>query len=310
LNFYKHYIGDFQRDTGHLSLTERGAYLCLIHHYYATEKPLPNDLDALCRIAGAVSKVDRAAVKVAIGFFEPVASGLMHARIEAELEKAGEISNTNRAIALAREEKRRTEKAKRTEHEQSTKRAQSVPRTEHEQSTNQTPDTKVNLKTIASSNDLTSGSPGEEPSAAARFAVAIRGWEKARGKMTSLQASDPRVQAWGDAKVTDEQLALAYDWAVGDREANSDASPINAGFLDVFVAKVLKPAIGTSAVGKLPPPKPWFMSASGIEAKAHELGVAQAVGEIFPNFRGRVFAAAGVTEEMVRREKIDAGGRV
>ena len=139
MNFYKHYIGDFQRDTGHLSLTERGAYLCLIHHYYATEKPLPNDLDALCRIAGAVTKIDRAAVKVATGFFERVESGLMHARIEAELEKAGEISNTNREIALAREAKRRAQKEARTEHEQSTNRAQSVPRIEHEQSTNQTP---------------------------------------------------------------------------------------------------------------------------------------------------------------------------
>ena len=156
MNFYKHYIGDFQRGTGHLSLTERGAYLCLIHHYYATEKPLPKDLDALCRIAGAVSKIERDAVKVAIGFFVPVESGLMSARIEAELEKAGETSSTNRDIALAREAKRRAEKQARTEHEQSTKRAQSVPRTEHETDTNgaptrhQTPDTKVNREPLVS----------------------------------------------------------------------------------------------------------------------------------------------------------------
>ena len=139
MNFYKHYIGDFQRGTGHLSLTERGAYLCLIHHYYATEKPLPKDLDALCRIAGAVSKIERDAVKVAIGFFVPVESGLMSARIEAELEKAGETSSTNREIALAREAKRRAEKQARTEHEQSTKRAQSVPRKEHETDTDGAP---------------------------------------------------------------------------------------------------------------------------------------------------------------------------
>ena len=163
MNFYKHYIGDFQRGTGHLSLTERGAYLCLIHHYYATEKPLPKDLDALCRIAGAVSKIERDAVKVAIGFFVPVESGLMSARIEAELEKAGETSSTNRDIALAREAKRRAEKQARTEHEQSTKRAQSVPRKEHETDTDgaptrhQTPDAKVNREPLVSAVPLSTG---------------------------------------------------------------------------------------------------------------------------------------------------------
>lgn len=114
MNFYKHYIGDFQRDTGHLSLTERGAYLCLMHHYYATEKPLPNDHQALCRIAGALTKPEQAAVMVAMRQFEATDSGLTHKRIEAELEKAGTRADTNRAIAVAREEARRVA---RMEHE-------------------------------------------------------------------------------------------------------------------------------------------------------------------------------------------------
>lgn len=140
MNFYKHYIGDFQRDTNHLSLTERGAYLALIHHYYATEKPLPNDHAALCRVAGAMTKQERDAVKTAMVFFEVVDSGLMHTRIECEIQKAGDISSANRDIALAREEKRRAMR----EHEACTKRGTSVTRTDHDQSTNQnqTPDIK------------------------------------------------------------------------------------------------------------------------------------------------------------------------
>lgn len=145
--FYKHYIGDFQRDTGHLSLTQRGAYLALIHHYYATEKPLPNDVQALCRIAGATTSAERTAVKSVMCFFESVESGLMHSRIEAEIQKSGDISNTNRVIALAREAKRRAEKDARNEHEHSTNRAKSVSRNEHEHSTNQTPDTRHQTKT-------------------------------------------------------------------------------------------------------------------------------------------------------------------
>lgn len=120
MNFYKHYIGDFQRDTGHLSLTERGAYLTLMHHYYATEMPLPNNVDALCRIAGAVTKIEQKAVVAVMSFFTPMESGLVHPRIEAELEKAGIRADTNRRIAMEREAKRR---ALRTEHEQSTNRA-------------------------------------------------------------------------------------------------------------------------------------------------------------------------------------------
>jgi len=150
VNFYKHYIGDFQRDTGHLSLTERGAYLALIHHYYATELPLPKDHAALCRIAGAFTKPERDAVKSVMSFFTAVESGLMHNRIEAELHKAGEISTTNRDIAVAREAKRRSEKQAHTEHEACTKRGADVPRIEHEQSTPQTPDTRLNTEAKAS----------------------------------------------------------------------------------------------------------------------------------------------------------------
>jgi uncharacterized protein YdaU (DUF1376 family) len=107
MNFYKHYIGDFQRDTSHLSLTERGAYLALMQHYYATERPLPNDHSALCRIAGAFSKPERDAVKAVTLFFELRDGALWHKRIEAELEKQEHRNDTNRRIALEREARKR-----------------------------------------------------------------------------------------------------------------------------------------------------------------------------------------------------------
>lgn len=124
LNFYKHFIGDFQRDTSHLSLTERGAYLALMHHYYATEKPLPNDHTALCRVAGAIDKAEREAVRSVMAFFTPVESGLMHKRIEAEIEQAGRRADTNRDIAMAREAARKAARNDdQNEHETSTNRA-------------------------------------------------------------------------------------------------------------------------------------------------------------------------------------------
>lgn len=135
MNFYKHYIGDFQRDTGHLGLTERGAYLALMHHYYATEQTLPKDHVALCRIAGAFTKPERDAVKVAMGFFEVRDGTLWHKRIEAELEKHEGRADTNRRIALDREARKRAENVTRSRHEPITNRAPDVAGTLHEPST-------------------------------------------------------------------------------------------------------------------------------------------------------------------------------
>jgi len=136
VNYYKHYIGDFQRDTTHLSLTARGAYLALMHHYYATEEPLPAEHAACCRIAGAFSKAERDGVKEVMGFFELKDGKLWHKRIEAELEKGEKRSDKNREIALAREARKRAEKDAQADHEGSTKRAHEHgnggARTEHE----------------------------------------------------------------------------------------------------------------------------------------------------------------------------------
>ncbi len=59
-----------------------------------------------------------------------------------------------------------------------------------------------------------------------------------------------------------------------------------------------------------PPSSEWFMTASGIEAKAADHGLTQQRDETFPSFKARVYEAAGVTDEMVRRAKIDRGEQV
>lgn len=209
MNFYKHYIGDFQRDTGHLSLTERGAYLALIHHYYATEKPLPNNIDALCRIAGAVSPIERKAVKVAIGFFEVVDSGLMHSRIEAEIHKAGEQANTNRDIALAREAKRRAEKEAKINHENSTNRAENVLRNEHENSTNHTPDTRHHLKPNEETHSV-EDCIGFEKTPIGIVCVAIKAEFDLQNKsLTDMSQSNPTLIALVEAGATEAEFADA-----------------------------------------------------------------------------------------------------
>jgi uncharacterized protein YdaU (DUF1376 family) len=129
LNFYKHFIGDYQRDTGHLSVTEHGAYRLMLDVYYATEKPLPADRKALYRLLRAETAADRSAIDaVASQFWAQTPAGLINKRADAEIEKAEKQAETNRQIAIAREAKKR----ERAEQEAAAKLA----REQHEQSTN------------------------------------------------------------------------------------------------------------------------------------------------------------------------------
>lgn len=89
MNFYKRYVGDIQRDTGHLSLAEFGAYDRLLDHYYATESALPKDIDACCRISRAMSKDERKAViSILNQYFKITDRGYEQKRAEKEITEA------------------------------------------------------------------------------------------------------------------------------------------------------------------------------------------------------------------------------
>lgn len=134
MNFFKLYIGDYQRDTAHLSVTEHGAFLLMLQHYYATEKPLPVG-KALHRMLRAQDKSEREAIDaVAAQFWRQTESGLVNDRADVEITKASAQAVTNRAIAIAREDKR---KRARKSNEQTTNRA-TIGQPNH----NQTPDTR------------------------------------------------------------------------------------------------------------------------------------------------------------------------
>lgn len=129
MNYFKLWIGDYQRDTAHLSVVEHGAYLLMLQHYYAREKPLPVGR-ALHRLLRAEDKAARDAIDaVAAQFWTQTPEGLVNARADAEISKAAAQAESNRVVALAREARR---KVARTQHKPSTNAAQ----TEHESCTN------------------------------------------------------------------------------------------------------------------------------------------------------------------------------
>jgi uncharacterized protein YdaU (DUF1376 family) len=95
VNYYERHLGDYARDTGHLSMTEHGAYTLLLDRYYATEKGIP--ADKAHRLARARTEEERAAVDAVLEeFFRLVEGCWVHARVEAEIEKASGRINAAR----------------------------------------------------------------------------------------------------------------------------------------------------------------------------------------------------------------------
>lgn len=82
------YIGDYLKDTGHLTTLQHGAYLLLIMHYWQHGALPPDDAGKarICRLTG------RQWVSNCLALASLFQEGWKHKRIEAELEKQNIIS--------------------------------------------------------------------------------------------------------------------------------------------------------------------------------------------------------------------------
>ena len=98
MNFYKRFIGDYQRDTGHLTMIEHGAYNLLLDAFYATGQPLPLEQKTMRRLVRAISGVERAAVDAVLAqFWTKTDDGWVNARANKEIKKAKDFSDAQRA---------------------------------------------------------------------------------------------------------------------------------------------------------------------------------------------------------------------
>lgn len=98
--WYPRYVGDYQRKTSHLSLTEHGVYSVFLDHYYSTGLPLPANADVLQRIcrAFAAQEVD-AMHSVLRQFFILKDDGYHNEKADEELLKRCDISEKRRKAA-------------------------------------------------------------------------------------------------------------------------------------------------------------------------------------------------------------------
>ena len=95
MNYYERHLGDYTRDTAHLSLLEHGVYTILLDRYYVTEQGIPDDKKY--RLARAHSKAERNAVDVVLEEFFFLEDGIWkNQRAEEEIADYQSKARSNR----------------------------------------------------------------------------------------------------------------------------------------------------------------------------------------------------------------------
>ena len=97
MHYYQHSIGDYRRDTMHLTLLEHGVYRQLLDLYYLRECEL--DANALRKICVRSTEEMQAAESILNEFFEKTENGYKHKRCEKEIERFRAKSNKAKASA-------------------------------------------------------------------------------------------------------------------------------------------------------------------------------------------------------------------
>lgn len=122
INYYPFHIGDYVSATRHLSWEEDIAYRRMLDTYYTTERPLPLDERAVCRLVLATTEGQRAAVEAVLAeFFKRTESGWVSARADSEI------------LAMQERQQKQRDKANKRWHEPRTERGNALAMPQHEQ---------------------------------------------------------------------------------------------------------------------------------------------------------------------------------
>ncbi len=101
MNYYERHIGDYLKDTAHLSLLEHGVYGRLLDVYYTREGGIP--IAQAERLVGVRSKDERAALATVLDeFFVVDGDALRHARCDREIARYQDKQRKAKASAEAR----------------------------------------------------------------------------------------------------------------------------------------------------------------------------------------------------------------
>lgn len=296
MNFFKLYMGDYQRDTGALSIAEHGAYFLMLQYHYATEKPLPKGKD-LYRLLRCESKADREAVEsVARQFWRETPEGLVNNRAEEEIAIAQEQEGDSEERKRNERERQRRHRERRKQMYEQLRAAGVTPpfdaTTEELQAllnADVTRDTAVTVTPDATANhshshnhksQKLSSASADPPPGFAKFWTTWPRSERKQGKAKCLAIWKRKgLESKADAVVAHvAHMAKSESWQTG-----FDPMP------ETYLNGDRWDGADLTATGVA---KPWEDSWSGIVSKGAELGIFQDEGESGPDFKARVMTAA------------------
>ena len=324
VNFYKRHIGDYLKDTAHLSLLEHGVYTRLLDVYYTRESGIPDDQAS--RLIGARSKDECAALKIVLGEFFKLVDGMwMQDRCEREIhamskpEDDGIETKSGKAVRQQRYRGRRKAMFDRLrEHgvvmsydasmddlQDALLRVTVMPPV----TLSVTPETHNVTATISHKPDSISQTPDlkpnpeepvvahttspEEPPAPPALEIVPNNRGAAisilmrRNGVEGCNAANPIVDEWSkDPRVTDDLLLTAASMA----KARDVLRPGPA-----YLAPIVKDLLNPKPVK--PKQDDWHRSDAGIKRKASELGIASRPGWSYDQLK------AAVWDEIKRRER-------
>jgi uncharacterized protein YdaU (DUF1376 family) len=99
MHYYRHHIGDFLKDTGHLSNEQMGIYLRMLWKYYLDEKPLLDDCEG---IAFGMRSDEKTVRLILRHFFVLAEDGWRHKRCDQEIAEYHDKSQKAKNSASAR----------------------------------------------------------------------------------------------------------------------------------------------------------------------------------------------------------------
>jgi uncharacterized protein YdaU (DUF1376 family) len=107
MHYYQFHIGDYRRDTAHLSLIEHAIYRALIDTCFETEKPLPLQRSKIERSHSIRTPEESTALdNVLSDFFIENADGFVHARVNQDIQAVYAKIDKARESARKRWEKK------------------------------------------------------------------------------------------------------------------------------------------------------------------------------------------------------------
>ena len=228
MKHYPHHIGDFDKETRHLTRIERSVYRDLIDLYYAKEQRLTLDMAALCRKIIARTDEESTAVEQVLNeFFEHTNTGWYHDRCEIEIA-AYRANTSQKAMAgKASAEAKRLKKQQDLE-KKSTAVELPLPDVETESQRLATNQSTINQST---NEPVLTPLPPEglegglvQASDVGRVCKAMR-----QCGISSLNTGNPTLRALLDAGATDQEFVDAANKAVSEQKGFAYALGIVAG---------------------------------------------------------------------------------